>query len=339
MVEMALALSLVVLAQVLPAPGLEYFPSGYFMVSARPGLEQQVLTVWPGPSGLLVLWRSGALDEEEQVAVLVGGASFHDPLLLPAYLEGIASASPRVRLAAAYGYRELLADASVAPTTVVDLEAARALQAEMESVALTLRDHSLVELWLTAMLANDGRQMPGWSGVVLRRAAPGCGGALDRLLVPEDLGLILTAYQLIESPQSRAFLMAFIEGLSLEKFILRPRTPDQGWNPGSYDAAEGRLRAWLEGQCRSDDPTPLGGRVSAIARTRVRPFAAEACGAWQQVLLHGERIWWPAAARQLYRCGGPPVFLSMLRTDLQQNKDQRAFLLGWFRVASDPPRR
>jgi hypothetical protein len=335
----ALSLSLVVLAQVLPAPGLDYFPGSYFMVSVRPGLEQQVLTVWPGPSGLLGLWRSGALDETEQVALLVGGATFHDPMLLPAYLDGIVSASPRVRMAAAYGYRELLADSSVASSAVVDLQAAQALRAEMEEVALTLRDHSLVELWLTALLANDGRRLPGWSGVVLRRAAPVCGGALDRLLVPEDLDLVLTAHELMESPQNRALLLVFIEGLALERFDSRRRTSEPGAIPASYDSIERRLRVWLDGRCRSDDPAALTNRLSAAVRVRVDPFAAEACDAWLQVLLHGEPVWWSAAARQLYRCGGPPVFLSMLRADLQQNKDERAFLLGWYRVASGPPQR
>jgi hypothetical protein len=178
--------------------------------------------------------------------------------------------------------------------------------------------------------------VPGWTGVVLRRPSPVCARALDRLLLPEDLSLVTAAYLRSQDAENRALLVTFIEGLSLEMLVRRSRGGDRGFSPEDHSAVDGRMRAWLADQCGYDDTGLLAARLSAEVRRRVdHPMGPDACRAWQLVLLRGEPVWWPAAARQLYRCGGPPVFLSMLRTDRQENKDERSFLLGWYRLGQD----
>jgi len=49
--------------------------------------------------------------------------------------------------------------------------------------------------------------------------------------------------------------------------------------------------------------------------------------------------WWPMAARQLYRCGGPPVFMPMLRGDSQGTREQRSQLLAWLGIPEPVQRR
>lgn len=48
---------------------------------------------WPGPTELMRLWREGELTEEQRVALLLGGAAHHDPMMLPAYREALVSES------------------------------------------------------------------------------------------------------------------------------------------------------------------------------------------------------------------------------------------------------
>jgi hypothetical protein len=336
-VGLALSTVMVGLAQVLTAPGLEYFPGEYFVQTTQPRLEQQVLTSWPGAAGLLGLWRSGALDERERVALLLGGASFHDPTLLPVYLEGMASPNARVRQAAAFGYRELLADQP--PPTGFGADAAGALQLlpEMRAVTATLARHSLVELWLAALLHNEGRRLPGWDGVVLRRPAPLCSNALDRLVQLEDLQALVEAFAVAEAPPHRASLAALIDGLTLARPPLRPQGTREGWSPPA--AAEERVRAWVEGQCSSDAGTAIAARLGEASGQQLDPWAAEACVTWQRLLQSGPPAWWPVAARQLHRCGAPPTPLSIRRVDSPSNRDQRAALLGWLGLRSGSGRR
>jgi hypothetical protein len=214
----------------------------------------------------------------------------------------------------------------------VDAASARELAREMEAVAATLRRHSLVELWLSALLANEGRGMPGWSGVVLRRPAAVSSRALDQLLLPEDVDQVLAAWEVAEEPQTRSSLMTLAGGLALELFMAPSRVQGKGWTADRPRDAERRLRAWLEHRCRSDSSELLAARLSAAVGVAVSPHGAGACLAWEEVLLRGQPSWWAAAARELYRCGGPPVALSILRPETQENKERRAFLLGWFGI-------
>lgn len=60
------------------------------------------------------------------------------------------------------------------------------------------------------------------------------------------------------------------------------------------------------------------------------PFGAEACGAWQQVLLHGLEPWWSVAAAQLYRCGAPPAEVSNLQVEDDTARRAREQVLEFY---------
>jgi hypothetical protein len=338
MIATLLPLMLAGVAQVLSAPGVEEFPGARFDGAAREALEQRVLTVWPGPAGLLSLWQTGVLDEEEQVALLLGGGSFHDPQLLPAYLEGIASPAPRVRSAALVGYRELLADEAPTLEGGVSPEAAGATLEEMQEVVATLRRSTLVELWMAALLATEGISVPGWSGVVLHRQPRVCYEALDRLLWPEDLDQVLAVYDLAEDPMLLGPLVPFVEGMALERFPVRPWQAGRRWSRQIFDEADRAVRAWRDARCREARAWPAEDRLAALIANSGHPVGAGACEAWLEVLARGRASWWPMAVRQLYRCGAPPQFVPMSRGEGPETREVRTRLLGWYGIA-EPTRR
>lgn len=338
MIATLLPLMLAGVAQVLSAPGVEEFPGPRFDGTAQATLEERVLTVWPGPSGLLSLWQTGALDEGEQVALLVGGAFFHDPQLLPAYLEGIASPAPRVRSAALFGYRELLADEPPILDGGVSPEAAVATLEEMQEVVGTLHRHTLVGLWIAALLATEEVSMPGWSGVVLHRQPRVCYEALDRLLWSEDLDQVLVAYDLVEDPRLLGPLVPFVEGMALERFPIRPWQADRRWSRQIYEEADHAVREWRDTRCREGRAWPAEARLASLSPTPGHPMSASACEAWLEVLVRGRASWWPMAVRQLYRCGAPPLFVPMLRGEGPETREVRKRFLGWYGIA-EPARR
>jgi hypothetical protein len=82
---------------------MKWFPGDYFERAVRAPLERQVLTGWPGPDRLLEIWQTVELSDEQRVSLLIGGAAYHDPVLLPAYHGAVLSDSPRLREAAVDG--------------------------------------------------------------------------------------------------------------------------------------------------------------------------------------------------------------------------------------------
>jgi hypothetical protein len=163
----------------------------------------------------MALWREGGLDEPAQVSLLLGGAVFHDPVLLPAYREAVTSELPRVRQAAIYGYRDLLADNLPDVRGGVNDGDAAQLGEEMEWVMRTIARRSMLELWLQALLAHDGLALPGWRGVTLERQPTVSLRAVEQLVFVEDLNLLLEAYDISQDYSTRVNLLKLVEAISL----------------------------------------------------------------------------------------------------------------------------
>lgn len=318
-----------------PTEGVARFPGAYFDSRVREPLHREVMASWPGPSALLELWRSGELDEEARVSLLVGGAAFHDPLLLPAYREGVASPSARVRQAAAYGYRDLIADRRPDVRAGVDDRASALLAEEIGLVELTLRSRPLIQLWLQSALAQEGRGFEEWPGITLQRPVGDCLLAVERLVGPEDLELLLGAMRLSREPAVRINLLKLVEAVSLSRFIVKPKGDKQGWGSHVYDQAfaalEGSISRWAAGGCTVDGERVLRSNLEAMGASGVDPLAPEGCGLWLGVLEQGEPRWWMLAARRLYACGGPLVELSALNPDGESDRELRKRLLEWFK--------
>jgi len=313
-----------------------YFPGPYYDSVGRAKLERVVMESWPAPSALLTLWRGGDLSEEARVTVLLGAAAFHDPQLLVLYQEAIRSDSPRLRMAAAYGYRDLLADATPTMEGGVSANEARLLAAEMHALERTLRYRPLIEVWAEALLNSEGGGLPGYRGVILDRSPIIAIRAIERLIGPPDLDLLLTTYQLSSDRGHRLHLLRLIEGVTLSNFVLKPQGARVAWSPDAlYDAALKRLDSaivhWRRGDCRADFETVVKSSLARQGALGVNPLEPEACGVWLKVLERGRPEWSGLASRRLYACGGPWVEISMLDAESSSAQQNRRYLVNWYK--------
>lgn len=313
-----------------------YFPRPYYQDRARTSLQQTAMETWPGPSELVKLWREGELSEEERVTLLLGGAAFHDLQLLPLYEDAVRSDSGRLRMAGAYGYRDLLADLPPNVTGGVSAEDGHLLAHEMRAVARSLRHRPLIAMWLEVVLRSEGRTLPGYLGVSPERPPTVALEAVEELMQPEDLDLLVTAYELAGDREHRITLLQLIEGLTLSNFVIKPQGVRVGWSPETmYDDALRRLDAWIAQwhlrRCRIDFEEAVAANLAAMGARRVRPLDREACGVWLRVLKQGRPEWAGLAARRLYECGGPWVEMSVLQAGSPAEQRKRRDLLRWYR--------
>jgi hypothetical protein len=320
--------------EVLQFDDVQYFPGAYFDDEVRQRLHQQALERWPGPCGLLQLWRAGNLAEDQRVALLLGGAAFHDPQLIPVYREAVSSESQRLRRAALYGYRDLMADGlpRVAGVVIDDASAERAAD-EMSAAAWTLERHPLVAMWLQAALADEGASLPGFFGLVPEREPARCFRAVDRLMRSEDLELLILAYRTSQERSSRIALMRLIEGLTFGEFVIKPKGPKAGWGDGIYDSALMWADMWIDDRldrsCDLDYRRAVSTNLERIKAYGVDPLHPDACAVWEYILRLEKPSWWAMAARNLYECGGPWSELSVLQGDSEPNRAVRDRLLRW----------
>jgi hypothetical protein len=339
-----LVLATAVSGPVLSHAAMAYFPGQFFDTRLREPLQRAVMASWPGPTELMRLWRDGELSEQERAALLVGGAVFHDPSMLPAYREAAISQSQVLRRAAAYGYRDLLADRLPNVAVIIDDTSAQRLADEMLWVSRTLRAQSLVELWLQSALIHEGASLPGWRGVTLDRSPYDCFTAVERLIGVEDLDLLVRAFELSTDQASRLALLRLIESVTLSRFIIMPTDPKTGWGMQVFDngleALENNIRIWRSAGCEVDGLQVLKRNLRGLGLEVADPLAAQSCRLWIGILDRGDPRWWMIAARQLYACGGPWYELSALKPDTDRNRAEHASLAAWFaplRPKGKPP--
>ena len=325
-----LLLATVLTSQPLPAvSNITDFTSDHYLQVRRHSLERQVLERWPGPLVVKERWE-GDLGRTERVAILLGGASFHDRRLLPLYREAAVSDDPLLRQAAAFGYRDLIADTLPNVRGGVSMQAGAALQQEIDAVAATLRTRSLPELWMDALLFPEGASFTGRDGVVLRRSVSVCLTALDTLFAPEEINLYLRAFQLSSSDQVKIAMTKFIEAATLKRFLAEPRGPRDPSPYGRYADAMQAVQLWMTRRCEADAEVEMRASLNQRGAVGVQPYAPWSIDVWIDVLRRGPPRWWSAAALQLYRFGGPYVHLSVLRAQTDANDESRRWLLSWY---------
>lgn len=315
---------------ILASPETRSFGTEYYDSVARSQFRERVLVAWPGPSGLSVLWQSGELKRGQKMTLLLGGAAFHDPQLLPLYREALVADSPRLRQAAAYGYRDLIGDDVPNIRGGVSPETAQALVGELDAVVRTAQRATLVEIWLASVLAAEGRRPPDWQGITFKRSSSLCLRAVGRLVGPEDLGAVVGAYQLSGDRVNRLFLMRLIEGLSMSRLVVKPQMQGKGWGSEVYDEGLERLDRWLSLQCDLGVAPILEKAFSDLGVRGVDPLSPTACDAWVQILARGPQSAWAVAADRLYRCGGPAIQLSLFRADTEHNRAAWKRLKAWY---------
>lgn len=343
MAATAVVLLAALAGSVLSTGAVEYFPGSYFHTHVRERLQREVKASWPGPTELMRLWGETELSEEQRVALLLGGAVYHDPVMLPAYREALQSNSQRLRQAAIYGYHDFLADRPPNVKVTIDEKIVNAYAEEMRWMDRTLRSHSLLAMWLQSALVQEGGALPGYVGVRLTRQAKDCFQAAERLVDIGDLDLLVTAYDESQNKNNRIAILRLIETVSLSRFIIMPKGDRAGWGSATYDAAlqslGGSIRRWRRGGCAVDGEAVLRQNLRSRGARAADPLASEACLLWLAVLEQDVPQWWPLAARRLYTCGGPWVELSVLQPDSKQNRQRRDDLVGWYEPLRAPGRR
>jgi len=220
------------------SPGaVTYFPGRYFDTHGRENFQRHVMASWPGPTELMRLWRDDELSEEQRVALLLGGAVYHDPVMLPAYRAALKSESQRLRQAAIYGFRDLIGDRLPNVNVTIDEEVVKAKAGEMRWVQRTIRRHSLLAMWLQSALVQEGASLPDYVGVKMIRPPIDCFRAAERLFDVGDLDLLVTAYEHSQNTDSRLALLKLIEAASMSRFLRIPEGRNTGWGPEVYEAA------------------------------------------------------------------------------------------------------
>jgi hypothetical protein len=331
----ALVLMATLSGAALPTDAVQHFPGGYFETRVYERFQRSVLASWPGPFELLRMWRDTELSEKERVALLVGGAAFHDPVLMPAYREALSSDSQLLRQAAIYGYRNLIADRRVSVDITIDDRVAEAIGSEIRGMQRILERHSLVEVWLQSLLAHEGLALPGYEGIRLKRPPTDCMNAVDRLADIGDLDLLVTAFELSSDTSNQIGMLEIIDGLSLSRFISVPTGAKPTWGVERYEIGIEYFRTavenWQNKGCRVDGEAVLRGNLRSLGAEVDDPLSAEACTVWLGILRGEVPKWWATAARRLYACGGPKYELSALNANSQANRARRDRLVSWYR--------
>ena len=336
---MSLSMSIVAVvvgAASFKAPEVSYFPGSYFEAKAKVRLQRRAMEKWPGPSQIVDRWQSGDLTRQQKTAILLGASASHDPVLLPLYREAITSTNDRLRMAAAYGYRDLLGDALPNVANGVDLDSAQQLAQEIEVVTRTLRERPLVEFWLQGVLMSEGASMPGWRGVVLRRSQGTCLRAVEKVLNFHDFSYLATAYRLAVQKSTRISLMKLLEAITLQKFLFKPTDSRAGWGAKDIDKALAATDAfvdyWIDGRCTTDPNLILSSSMETMGVGVSQPLAPDSYEIWLRVLKNGAVPWHMMAARQLYDLGGRWSQLSMLQAESKSQIAARDQLIVWYRL-------
>ncbi len=314
---------------------IRWFPGDYFNSYVKAGFQAEVMESWPGPSQLMRTWNAGGLQEPDRVSLLLGGAIFHDPVLLPAYHEAVTSSSPRVRQAAVYGYRDLLGDSLPDVNGGISEGDAALLGEEMDWMMRTIVRRSLLEVWLQAVLAHEGRGLPEWRGVTLQRQPEVALRAIEKVAGVEDLEILLEACDISGDFGTRVNLLKLVEALTLSRFIVMPEGSREGWGRQVYvnvmGGLKGARRRWSAGSCRVDGDAVLEANLKAMGVTGVDTRSEEGCQVWVNVLERGDSRWWMLASRRLYACGGPWLEISALYPNGPRDQERRTRLLAWFK--------
>jgi hypothetical protein len=160
--------------------------------------------------------------------------------------------------------------------------------------------------------------------------------AIERVRVPDDLELLVTAYQLSTDVSTRLGLLRLLEGLTLSRFVEKPRTGYLPWGSEVYERALGALDAAIEGwrsrRCRIEYQRVVSQSLNQLGAVGVDPLHPDACHVWGLILLEGDPRWWATAAHHLYRCGAPWQELSVLQAESEANLQRRDQLVRWLRL-------
>lgn len=299
-------------------PGVGLQQVGNMLAEVASSTGTSMMSVGPGPSQLMARWQAGQLSVDQRVAVLLGGAAFHDPVLLPAYAAASRSTASRERQAAAVGLAFLLGDAPPAPLAIPDTtENWEGFGRFAEALAEAARTRSLVGIWRDSYAAAIGA--PHVPGLVLRRSTDACLRAIRAIAQPGDLNELLALWPLVRGLPEQAHLLRSIEMVTVQRFVEVPRGERAASGDWLLKAGVERMRSWVDGVCRTLDGE--GVFLNGVASAGGGDPAVEA-RPYLKVLAIRYPYVWPVAAERLTAFGGPALWLDREGVGNPANKAQ-----------------
>lgn len=304
-------------------PDSSYWPgsgrqrTSAMLTSIRNEVGAELRSVGPGPQQLLARWKAGQLDREERVVVLLCGADYHDPALLPVYREALRSSDVRERRAALIGLHWLLGEPSSDATTIPEDSHAWDWAAGVaDDLVRASAGRTLVEIWADSYLAAEG--LTPSEPFVLRRKSADCLAAIREIATPDDLNTLVALWPLVADEPGRYKLMTTIEMVTLQKFLEITKSQRGGWGMSFYEASAKRVDNWIGSLCGAVD----GGR---LVRGKVEQAAREegqsVLSSWLALSRNDYAPVWPTVAEQLLAFGAPVVNFNRQQTDDPKNED------------------
>lgn len=349
MLASLVAVVAVATAPSLPAPqSLARFPDASFwpgigaqqvanmLAEIQRDSEQEMRSRGPGPQQLAARWASGGLLEIDQLALLLSGASYHHPSLLPAYAQALRSPSLRVRQAAAVGMAWLLGETAPAPGSIPDtVETWQRIGGFADALVEASRARSLVGIWIDSYL--HARGLPRRPGLVLKREPSHCLQAIAQIAGPADLPELLALWPLLDLPGDRYAVLRVLEMVMVARLVASPGGERAGWGAWVYESGAEIVDAFVAQRCRAVDGWEVA-RRSAIALARLDDGCGGCTpGPWLRLLEMSYPPVWAVALEVLPAFGAP--FIRFERGDLQSGGKALSLerLLAYFEVQANAP--
>lgn len=306
--------------------------SGLFRAIAEEAATE-MRTAGPGPGQMAARWRSGKLTPDERVAILLTGASFHDPVLLPAYRDAADSKDEREKKAALVGLGWLFGESAIWLRPQDDRPEYWAEVAKtVDQLIAATRERTLVAIWADSYLGAIG--MPTRPGLTFTRKADRCLDAIRELATPADLDELVALWPQVSDLRHRNHLRRTIEMITFRSFESPssegPRAPTGTWQ---VRAAVDATDAWVSGLCgtRRGDlvaaPPAEPGVEGAVA------LGGEA-GPWIRVVNLEIPSLWPVAVERLSAYGAPAVSLNRMNFDDPRNREAIRKVRRYFPISS-----
>ncbi len=317
-------------------PGVGLQQVGNMLAEIQRDSEQEMRSRGPGPQQLAARWARGALSERDQVALLLGGASYHHPSLLPAYAQAFRSPSLTVRQAAAVGMAWLLGDRAPVPQSIPDTaETWQRVGGFAEALVEAVRTRSLVGIWIDSYL--QARGLPRRPGLVLVREPGQCLQAIAEVAGPADLAELLALWPLLDVPGDRYAVLRVLEMVMVARLVASPGGERGGWGAWVYESGAEIVDAFVAQRCSAVDGWEVA-RRNAIAVAR----HDDGCGGctprpWLRLLELSYPPVWAVALEVLPAFGAP--FVRYDRGNLQTGGTARSLelLLAYFEIQANAP--
>jgi hypothetical protein len=285
-------------------PGVGLQQTANMLAELKRDCELEMRAHGPGPQQLAARWARGGLSERDQLALLLGGASYRHASLLPAYAGGLRSPSLKVRHAAAVGLAWLVGDRAPAPQSIPDTpETWQRLGGFADALVQASRTRTLVGIWVDSYL--HARGLPRRPGMVLVREPAQCLQAILEVASPADLPELLALWPLLDAPGDRYTVLRALEMIMVARLVASPGGERGGWGDWVYETGAQAVDAFVAQRCTTVDGWEVA-RRNALGVSR----ADDGCGGctatpWLRLLEMAYPPVWAVALEVLPAFGAP----------------------------------